>query len=38
MLVASAPQYPQGVIDDVAGIAALASSHGINCHVDACMG
>ena len=38
MLVASAPQYPQGVIDDVTGIAALASSHGINCHVDACMG
>jgi glutamate/tyrosine decarboxylase-like PLP-dependent enzyme len=38
MLVASAPQYPQGVVDDVTGIAALASSHGINCHVDACMG
>ena len=38
MLIASAPQYPQGVIDDVTGIAALASSHGINCHVDACMG
>ena len=38
MLVASAPQYPQGVVDDVTGIAALASSRGINCHVDACMG
>jgi glutamate/tyrosine decarboxylase-like PLP-dependent enzyme len=38
MLVASAPQYPQGVVDDVTGIAALASQHGINCHVDACMG
>ena len=38
MLVASAPQYPQGVIDNVTGIAALASQHGINCHVDACMG
>ena len=38
MLVASAPQYPQGVVDDVTSIAALASSRGINCHVDACMG
>jgi glutamate/tyrosine decarboxylase-like PLP-dependent enzyme len=38
MLVASAPQYPQGVVDDVTGIAAIASSRGINCHVDACMG
>src|SRR6478609_3016970 len=38
LLVASAPQYPQGVIDDVAGVAALAAAHGINCHVDACMG
>ena len=38
MLVASAPQYPQGVIDDVTGIAKLAHQHGINCHVDACMG
>ena len=38
MLVASAPQYPQGVIDDVTGIAELAQQHGINCHVDACMG
>jgi glutamate/tyrosine decarboxylase-like PLP-dependent enzyme len=38
LLVASAPQYPQGVIDDVTAIAALASLHNINCHVDACMG
>ena len=38
MLVASAPQYPQGVVDDVTGIAALGSARGINCHVDACMG
>jgi glutamate/tyrosine decarboxylase-like PLP-dependent enzyme len=38
LLVASAPQYPQGVIDDVASIAALAMKHGVNCHVDACMG
>ena len=38
LLVASAPQYPQGVIDDVTSIAALAMNHGVNCHVDACMG
>jgi glutamate/tyrosine decarboxylase-like PLP-dependent enzyme len=38
LLVASAPQYPQGVIDPVAEIAALAEAHGISCHVDACMG
>lgn len=38
LLVASAPQYPQGVIDDVTGIAALAMNHEVNCHVDACMG
>ena len=38
LLVGSAPQYPQGVIDDVPAIAALASSIGASCHVDACMG
>ncbi|MSO58779.1 MAG: aspartate aminotransferase family protein [Ilumatobacteraceae bacterium] len=38
LLVASAPQYPQGVIDPVAEIAALARASEINCHVDACMG
>ncbi len=38
MLVGSAPQYPQGVIDPVADIAALAAERDINCHVDACMG
>lgn len=38
LLVGSAPQYPQGVIDDIPTIAALASERGINCHVDACMG
>jgi glutamate/tyrosine decarboxylase-like PLP-dependent enzyme len=38
LLVASAPQYPQGVIDDIPSIAALALQYGINCHVDACMG
>jgi glutamate/tyrosine decarboxylase-like PLP-dependent enzyme len=38
LLVASAPQYPQGVVDPVAEIAAIALERDINCHVDACMG
>jgi glutamate/tyrosine decarboxylase-like PLP-dependent enzyme len=38
LLGASAPSYPQGVIDPVAEIAALAQTHDLNCHVDACMG
>lgn len=38
LLVASAPQYPQGVIDPVAAVAALAADRAVNCHVDACMG
>lgn len=38
LVVASAPQYPQGVVDDVAAIAALAVQTNIWCHVDACMG
>ncbi len=38
LVVASAPQYPQGVQDDVPAIAALAASVDANCHVDACMG
>ena len=38
LVVASAPQYPQGVIDPVAEIAALAAERDVNCHVDACMG
>ena len=38
MFVASAPQYPQGVVDPVTDIAALALERGVNCHVDACMG
>ena len=38
MLVASAPQYPQGVVDTVAEVAAVALRRGANCHVDACMG
>jgi len=38
LLVGSAPQYPQGVIDPIGEIAALAAERGIGCHVDACMG
>ena len=38
MFVCSAPQYPQGVVDDVPAVAALAIERRINCHVDACMG
>jgi sphinganine-1-phosphate aldolase len=38
MFVASAPQYPQGVVDPVSEVASLAMERGANCHVDACMG
>ncbi len=38
LIVGSAPQYPQGVLDDIPAIAALASAADANCHVDACMG
>ncbi|NUR89041.1 MAG: aspartate aminotransferase family protein [Nonomuraea sp.] len=38
MVVASAPSYPQGVIDPVAEIAAAAQAAGVPCHVDACVG
>ncbi|MGH1490257.1 MAG: pyridoxal phosphate-dependent decarboxylase family protein [Acidimicrobiales bacterium] len=38
LIVGSAPQYPQGVIDDIPAIAALAASVDANCHIDGCMG
>jgi sphinganine-1-phosphate aldolase len=38
LVVGSAPQYPQGVIDPIGEIAALAVEVGASCHVDACMG
>jgi glutamate/tyrosine decarboxylase-like PLP-dependent enzyme len=38
LIAGSAPQYPQGVVDDIVGIAKVASDSQINCHVDACMG
>jgi glutamate/tyrosine decarboxylase-like PLP-dependent enzyme len=38
LVVGSAPSYPQGVVDPIPEIAALAQQHGILCHVDACVG
>jgi len=38
LIVGSAPQYPQGVVDDIVSIAKIAIDAQINCHVDACMG
>ena len=38
LVVGSAPHYPQGVIDPIEEIAALAADRDANCHVDACMG
>jgi sphinganine-1-phosphate aldolase len=38
VVVASAPGFPHGVVDDVAGIAAAAARRGVLCHVDACLG
>jgi sphinganine-1-phosphate aldolase len=38
LVVGSAPQFPQGVVDPIPAIAQLAASVDANCHVDACMG
>lgn len=38
LVVGSAPQYPEGVLDPIPEIAELAASVGAHCHVDACMG
>jgi glutamate/tyrosine decarboxylase-like PLP-dependent enzyme len=38
LLVGSAPQYPQGVVDPIEDIAAIAAARGTSCHTDACMG
>lgn len=38
LIVSSAPQYPQGVIDPVEDIALIGKARNINVHVDACMG
>ena len=38
LVVGSAPQYPQGVVDPIGPLAELAASVGASMHVDACMG
>jgi sphinganine-1-phosphate aldolase len=38
LVVASAPSYAHGVVDDIPGIARVADRRGIPCHVDACIG
>lgn len=38
LVVGSAPQYPQGVIDPIPELAAIAAEAGASMHVDACMG
>jgi glutamate/tyrosine decarboxylase-like PLP-dependent enzyme len=38
LVVGSAPQYPQGVIDPIPDLAQLAARVGASMHVDACMG
>lgn len=38
LVVGSAPQYPQGVVDPIGVIAELAATVDAWCHVDACMG
>ncbi|MBI2605395.1 MAG: aspartate aminotransferase family protein [Deltaproteobacteria bacterium] len=38
LIVGSAPQYPHGVIDPIAELAAVALTNGIGMHVDSCVG
>jgi sphinganine-1-phosphate aldolase len=38
LIVGSAPQYPQGVVDPISQLGELAIKHGIPLHVDACIG
>lgn len=37
-IVASAPSYPQGVVDPIADLGAIAQRAGVGLHVDACLG
>lgn len=37
-IVGSAPQYPHGVMDPIAELAAIAHQAGVGMHVDACVG
>jgi glutamate/tyrosine decarboxylase-like PLP-dependent enzyme len=38
LVVGSAPQYPQGVVDPIPELAAVAAEVGASFHTDACMG
>ncbi len=38
LLAASAPSYPNGVLDPIEEIAEIATEHGLPFHVDACVG
>jgi sphinganine-1-phosphate aldolase len=38
MLAASAPSFPQGVLDPIGELGALARERGLGLHVDACLG
>lgn len=38
LVVASAPQYPHGVVDPVPAIGEIALANGVPLHVDACVG
>ena len=38
LIAGSAPSYPQGVIDPIEELAALALEKGLGCHIDACLG
>jgi len=38
LIVGSAPSFPHGLIDDIVGLAHLASQHHIGLHVDCCLG
>lgn len=37
-LVGSTPAFPQGVMDPIEDLSALALQHGLNLHVDCCLG
>ncbi len=38
LIVGSAPSFPQGVVDPIEEIAAIAKKHDLLCHVDSCVG
>ena len=38
LIVGSAPNFPHGIIDDIAGLSKLAVRHKVPLHVDACLG